>query len=155
MWPETYYFVSKNVVGFKKPVQPRVNHSFHKFSQHACGGDRCIVVKVARVFALFSIGITMAIFHWVGTRLVSHILLNSVKKITLTFGPILIRNSPPGDFLDFSCFIAALSWEELNGSVSILCGIAVSSLISSNFVTRFLISLEEFLTKEFFFCLWE
>ncbi|VDO04755.1 unnamed protein product [Rodentolepis nana] len=49
-----------NIVGLKEPGQPPVNHSFHKFSQHACEGDRPIVVKVARVFALFSTGITMA-----------------------------------------------------------------------------------------------
>ncbi|VDO16289.1 unnamed protein product, partial [Rodentolepis nana] len=45
------------------PGQPPVNHSFHKFRQHACEGDMPIVVRVARAFALYSTGITMATFH--------------------------------------------------------------------------------------------
>nr|CDS31996.2 hypothetical protein HmN_000397400 [Hymenolepis microstoma] len=48
LWPKTCLFVSKNAVGFKEPGQPRVNHSFHKFSRHACEEDRPIVVKAAR-----------------------------------------------------------------------------------------------------------
>ncbi|VDO05003.1 unnamed protein product [Rodentolepis nana] len=35
-----------NIFGLKEPGQPLVNHSFHKFGQNACDGDRPIVVKV-------------------------------------------------------------------------------------------------------------
>ncbi|VDO00411.1 unnamed protein product [Rodentolepis nana] len=56
---------SKDIVGLKEPGQPPVNHSFHKLSQVSLlltilsislaitEGDRAIVVKVARVLAIF------------------------------------------------------------------------------------------------------
>ncbi|VDO08887.1 unnamed protein product, partial [Rodentolepis nana] len=73
----------KNIVGLKEPGQLPVNHPFHKFKP--------IVVKVARVFALFQYWYYIGNLVRYKTGLPDFV--ESVSTVSLAVGPILIRNS--------------------------------------------------------------